>query len=134
MEYYKYPERYWAHFASAPIIYGLGVFIVGFDLVVEIYHRTCFKLYGLPYVNRSKYIRFDRYELEYLTLHEKINCTYCSYVNGLMAYASRIFGDTEKYWCAIKHEEMKSAYKFEHQKDFLAYGDKEAFEKKYKSK
>jgi hypothetical protein len=34
---------------------------------------------------------------------EKLNCAYCSYANGLIAYVREIAGRTEQYWCPIKH-------------------------------
>lgn len=54
---------------------------------------------------------------------------YCGYVNGLFAYAVRLAGDTEKYWCGIKHKEDISFFTPEHQKEFMEYGDKQAYEK-----
>ena len=39
------------------------------DILVEIYHRICFPLYGMAYVKRSQYIRItDREKLPYLSL------------------------------------------------------------------
>jgi hypothetical protein len=45
----------------------------------------------------------DRYRLEYLNAIEKVNCTYCSYANGLIAYIREIAARTEQFWCPIKH-------------------------------
>ncbi len=72
----------------------------------------------------------DRQKLEYLTFFEKIWCSYCGYANGLLAYAVTIAGETEKYWCGIKHEKTNPNDTFVekvHQKDFLEYGDKEGY-------
>lgn len=69
------------HLLSAPFIYAPFPFLVILDLVIEIYHRICFKLYRLPYVKRSDYIIIDRHKLAYLNLIEKINCCYCGYGN-----------------------------------------------------
>jgi len=90
---------------------------------MEIYHRITFPLYGLNYVDRSKFIQLDRHKLSYLTLIQKINCAYCGYANGLAAYFVAVAGETEKYWCGIKHEHIKRP----HHKEFLDYGDKKSY-------
>ncbi len=116
---------------SIPII---GILIVPFlflDLCVEFYHRVCFPLYGIPIVDRSKYIIFDRYKLNYLNNTQKINCTYCAYINGLLQYITEIAAQTEIYWCAIKHSKKDAIYP-KHHENFLDYGDNAAFVKKYK--
>jgi hypothetical protein len=102
------------------------------DIWIEIYHRICFPLYGIPYVKRSNYIRItDRAKLPYLSWPERLSCAYCGYVNGWLHYASAIAGETEKYWCAIAHLEERGYKPAEHEKDFVKYGDKEGFSKKY---
>lgn len=53
---------------------------------------------GKKFLKRSDYIGFDRHYLGYLNPVEKLNCVYCSYVNGLMQYASAIEGRTEFYF------------------------------------
>jgi hypothetical protein len=45
--------------------------------------------------------------LPYLNFFEKINCVYCSYFNGLIAYAAEIAGRTERYFCPIKHAKRR---------------------------
>ena len=86
---------------SAPIIYGMILPLVLFDLCMSFYQWTCFPLYGIPRVKRGDYFVFDRAHLAYLNLIEKINCAYCSYGNGLLAYAGEISARTEQYWCPI---------------------------------
>ena len=116
---------------SLPLI---GILIIPFlllDLCVEAYHRICFPLYGIPIVERSKYLIFDRYKLDYLNNTQKINCTYCAYINGLLKYITEIAAQTEIYWCAIKHNKKDAIYP-EHQKNFIDYGDSITFNKKYK--
>ena len=116
-------EKTIRHIISIPFIYGLGVSLVVFHVVLEIYHQVAFRLYDLELVDVKKYIKIDRYKLSKLTLAQKINCTYCGYANGLLAYAVVISAETEKYWCGIKHEvEPGSKYvQPEYQKDFLDY-------------
>jgi hypothetical protein len=48
-----------------------------------------------------------------------------------MAYGVKIAGDTEKYWCGIKHQKTKGYIEPVHHKDFLKYGDETAYRKKY---
>jgi hypothetical protein len=53
---------------------------------------------------------------------EKLNCTYCAYANGLLAYAAEITARTEQYWCPIKHaHKLLGLHKRYAQ--FLDYGD-----------
>lgn len=89
---------------SMPFIYAMIIPGIILDICTEIYHRICFKLYGIAYVKRREYIRIDRHRLSYLSFIEKINCMYCGYMNGLFHYVSEIAAQTEKYWCAIKHK------------------------------
>lgn len=110
-----------------PFIFGLAIPMSILDFFVEIYHHITFPLYGIPMVKRSNYIRIDRQKLSYLSIFNKIGCVYCGYVNGFAAYLVRIAGDTEKYWCGIKHQEGKGFIPQPHQKDFLPYNDKKAF-------
>jgi hypothetical protein len=132
MEYKKYHKSRWfRHWISVPFIWMMLIPMIIFDFFLEIYHRVCFPLYGISNVNRSEYIRLDRQRLSYLTWYDKINCSYCGYANGLMHYGTRIAGDTEKYWCGIKHEPVKGFKEPEHQKNFLKYGDEKSYNNKY---
>lgn len=88
---------------TAPVIYmGIVPFIL-VDLFLVSYQAICFPVYGIPKVKRGDYFIFDRGQLKYLNLVERINCVYCSYGNGLFAYAREISGRTEQHWCPIKH-------------------------------
>ena len=88
---------------TAPVIYALLMPILLLDLSITIYQHICFRAYGLPRVKRSNYFVYDRTHLAYLNLIEKINCAYCSYGNGVMAYGREVVARTEQYWCPIKH-------------------------------
>ena len=88
---------------TAPVIYAMIVPLVLLDFFVSIYQRVCFPVYGIPNMNRGDYLIFDRHHLAYLNALEKLNCAYCSYANGLIAYVREIAGRTEQYWCPIKH-------------------------------
>ena len=52
---------------------------------------------------------------------------YCGYVNGLIHYASVIAGNTEKYWCGIKHRKSGEFKEPLHHRDFMEYDDYEAY-------
>lgn len=131
MLFKQHPERVPQFILSMPFIYGMIIPSVFLDLCIEIYHRFCFMLYGIPYVDRSKYIKIDRHRLEYLSLIEKINCAYCGYVNGLFAYAVVIAGETEKYWCGIMHRKDPEYVIPPHHKNFARYGDEKDLKNKY---
>jgi len=88
---------------TAPIIYSVIVPFAVADLWVSIYQAICFRVYGVPQVKRSGYMVFDRAGLAYLNALEKVNCAYCSYVNGVIAYVREVGARTEQYWCPIKH-------------------------------
>ena len=88
---------------TAPVIYAMIVPFVVLDLFVTVYQAVCFPVYGIPKVRRGDYLVFDRHHLAYLNALEKLNCAYCAYANGLIAYVREIAGRTEQYWCPIKH-------------------------------
>ena len=88
---------------TAPVIYSVIVPLVLLDLFVTVYQAVCFPVYGIPKVRRRDYLVFDRHHLAYLNALEKLNCAYCSYANGLIAYVREIASRTEQYWCPIKH-------------------------------
>lgn len=88
---------------TAPVIYSLIVPFALVDLWVSIYQAICFRVYGIPQVKRGRYMVFDRAALAYLNAIEKLNCAYCSYVNGVIAYVREVGSRTEQYWCPIKH-------------------------------
>ncbi len=117
---------------STPFILMMIIPIFIFDFFIEIYHRICFPLYGIPYVKRSQYIRIsDRAKLPYLTFLEKLWCAYCGYANGWLHYASVIAGKTESYFCSIAHLEARGYVPSEHEKSFAKYGDEAALRRRY---
>jgi hypothetical protein len=69
---------------------------------------------------------YDRTHLAYLNWLEKINCAYCSYGNGLMAYGREVVALTEKYWCPIKHARRRMQA-HAHYHGFAVYGDAENY-------
>ena len=117
------------NYLTAPIIYGMIVPILFFDIGLAIYQATCFPIYGIRKVRRSDYISFDHRHLAYLNIIEKFDCLYCSYGNGLMAYATEIFARTEQYFCPIKHAQ-KVLHSHKRYQLFLDYGDAEELHKR----
>ena len=111
---------------TAPVIYSLIVPFALLDAVVSLYQTVCFRVYGVALVRRGDYFVFDRGHLAYLNAIEKLNCCYCSYANGLIAYVREIASRTEQYWCPIKHARRVIAA-HEHYAAFLDYGDAEAY-------
>ncbi|EDY18668.1 conserved hypothetical protein [Chthoniobacter flavus Ellin428] len=111
---------------TAPIIWFCLIPIAFLDLVITIYQALCFGIYGIPKVRRDDYILLDRHRLAYLNVLEKLNCEYCAYGNGVLAYAAEVAARTEQYWCPIKHalrvKSIHSRYRF-----FFDYGDAEHY-------
>jgi hypothetical protein len=124
MEVKRYPKRVFVH-GICTLIYILSIVpAVLFDILLETYHEIVFRLLQIPLIKRSKYIEiWDRAELQYLTLGEKLGCAYCGYINGLAHYFVAIAAETEKYWCGIKHKNKKLPY----QSNYLNYGDENAY-------
>jgi hypothetical protein len=114
---------------TAPVIYSLIVPFVLLDLFVMAYQAICFPVYKIPLVRRRDYLVFDRHHLAYLNLLEKINCAYCSYGNGVIAFAREVAGRTEVYWCPIKHA-RRVLGPHPHYQGFADFGDAEAFRTK----
>jgi hypothetical protein len=73
-----------------PFIYAMIIPAVILDIFLFIYQNICFRLYGIPLVKRSGYITSERKHLDYLNWIQKINCLYCSYVNGIFSFAVEI--------------------------------------------
>lgn len=129
MDNKRYPDRWGRHLVSTPFLYMMIIPLLVVDVFTTIYHAVCFPLWGLPYVNRKNYIRIDRHKLSYLSVGDKLNCLYCGYANGLLHYASAVAGETERYWCAIKHQAVEGFIPPAHHQDFIEYGDQAAFER-----
>jgi len=99
------------------------------DITVTLYQVICFSLYKIPKVKRNDYIVIDRHVLAYLNIIEKINCMYCGYFNGLIAYVQEqeVAARTEQYWCPIKHARKVSVMHSRYHK-FMEYGDGKGYQ------
>lgn len=119
-------ESRWPVALTAPLIY-LGVLPFALlDLFITLYQRGCFPIYGIPCVRRADHLVFDRAELPYLNWIERLNCLYCSYANGVAAYARQVAARTEQYWCPIKHA-RRMLQPHERYLGFFEYGDVAAY-------
>lgn len=114
---------------SLPFIYSMLLPFLILDISISLYQAICFPLYNIKRVKRGNYIIFDRHHLHYLNIIERLHCMYCSYANGLLAYASEIAGRTEQYWCPIKHA-SRVLGKHSRYHHFVDYGDAEAYREK----
>jgi hypothetical protein len=111
---------------TAPVIYSMIVPIVLLDIWVMVYQAICFSAYGIPKVSRRDYLVFDRNHLAYLNALEKINCAYCSYANGAIAFMREVASRTEIYWCPIKHA-RRILGPHPHYQGFADFGDAEGY-------
>ena len=111
---------------TAPFIYAVLIPFVLLDLFVTVYQWVCFPVYGIPKVKRSDYMIFDLANLKYLNAIEKINCAYCSYGNGVVAYVREVAARTEQYWCPIKHARRMMGTHARYSQ-FLDFGDSESY-------
>ena len=107
---------------TAPVIWLCLIPMVLADIVGTFYQAVCFPIYGIPKVRRRDYLAFDRHRLTYLNFIEKVNCDYCAYVNGILAYFTEIAARTEQHWCPIKHAGCAKCAHSRYKK-FLPFGD-----------
>ncbi|MFZ1775459.1 MAG: hypothetical protein WAT78_16095 [Rhizobiaceae bacterium] len=114
---------------TMPFILAVIVPLLLLDLFVSVYQAVCFPVYGLKKVPRGDFIVFDREQLGYLNAIEKLNCGYCSYANGLLAWAREVAGRTESYWCPLKHARRLSGM-HAHYPAFADFGDGKGWREK----
>jgi hypothetical protein len=114
---------------TAPLIYSLVLPLVLLDLWVTVFQALTFRIYGIPTVRRRQYFVIDRHRLAYLNGIEKLHCFYCSYANGLFAYAREIAARTEQYWCPIKHA-RRVRHEHSRYQRFVEYGDAESYRRR----
>lgn len=111
---------------TTPVIYSMLLPLVLLDIWISFYQAVCFRAYGIARVERRDYIAFDRGRLAYLNWVEALNCAYCAYANGVIAYAREIGSRTEQYWCPIKHA-LKISDPHQRYYEFLEFGDAEGY-------
>jgi len=113
----------------SPVIYAQIVPLLFLDLTVSVFQAIAFPVYGIDKVPRDDFIVIDRHHLSYLNGIERLNCAFCGYANGLLAWSREIAGRTEEYWCPIKHARRTQG---QHRRyyDFADYGDAEGYRKR----
>lgn len=111
---------------SAPFIYSMIIPFALLDIMTTIYQWICFSLYGISKVRRSSFIIIDRHLLKHLNSIERLNCIYCGYANGVIAFTREVAARTEQYWCPIKHA-RKVIGRHNRYHDFIEYGDAENY-------
>ncbi len=116
------------HLITAPIIYSMILPIALLDLSFTLYQYLCFPLYKINKVARRNFITVDRQHLGYLNSVERLNCIYCGYSNGVIAYCREIAARTEQFWCPIKHA-RKTLDPHRRYAKFAAFGDGENYRK-----
>jgi hypothetical protein len=116
----------WPTLLTMPLIYGMALPLMILDLSVSLYQLGCFTAWGIQRVPRREYVVIDRHRLGYLNPVQKLNCVFCGYGNGVIAYAREITARTEQYWCPIKHA-LKVKGSHDRYRDFQAYGDAEGY-------
>ncbi|WP_243313606.1 hypothetical protein [Fundidesulfovibrio agrisoli] len=111
---------------TIPVIWSALIPCAIMDVVVSLYQLACFPVYGIPRVKRGDYVVMDRQALRYLNWIEKVNCAYCSYFNGVIAYVAEVAARTEQFWCPVRHarpvKAVHSRYRF-----FFEYGDAKGY-------
>lgn len=117
------------NFITSPVIYALVMPLILLDVSLTLYQFICFPIYRIRKVPRSDFIVMDRYHLAYLNLVEKLNCAYCGYANGVIAYGREIASRTEERWCPIKHARRVRGVHHRYYK-FDDYGDAVSFRKR----
>jgi hypothetical protein len=116
----------WPVLLTMPLIYGMALPLAILDLSVSLYQLGCFTAWGIARVKRSEYVVIDRHRLGYLNPVQKLNCVFCGYGNGVIAYAREITARTEQYWCPIKHA-LKVKGSHDRYRAYQAYGDAEGY-------
>jgi hypothetical protein len=111
---------------TAPFIYSVFVPFLLLDLWITMYQAICFRAWNIGRVRRRDYFAIDRHRLAYLNGIEGLNCLFCSYANGLIAYVREIAARTESYWCPIRHaRRLRGTH--DRYAAFAAYGDPGAY-------
>jgi hypothetical protein len=114
------------NYLTMPVIYGMAVPLLLFDICVSLYQWICFPIYRVARVKRLDYLVMDHQHLAYLNVIEKVHCMYCSYAVGLLAYSTEIVSRTEQYFCPIKHA-TKILSPHARYARFLEYGEADDF-------
>jgi hypothetical protein len=119
--------KFWRHALSTPFIWGIILPGLLLHAGIFLYQVAAFRLYEIEPVHLRDYVNFDREKLAYLSLFDKFNCLYCSYMNGLFPYVTEVARKTEYYWCGVKHHDQPTNPAFAYQEKFAKYGSEDDF-------
>ena len=119
-----------ANVIAAPFIYMVIIPLALLDAAASLYQAICFRIWRIGRVQRSTFMLLDRHKLAYLNRIQKLNCHYCAYANGVLAYVTEIASKTEQYWCPIQHE-TDPATPHKRYREFIAYGDRHAWRERW---
>jgi hypothetical protein len=103
-------------------LYSLALPLLLLDVWVTICQAVLFPLLRVAPVVRRDYLVFDRHRLPYLNLIQRLNCLYCGYANGVLAYVREVAARLEQYWCAVQHRRQPRDPHARYAA-FAAYGD-----------
>lgn len=115
-----------ATLVTAPVIYSPVIPFALLDAWVTFYQAICFRAWGIQPVRRRAYLVVDRHKLAYLNGIERLNCLFCGYANGVIAYVREVAARTEQYWCPIRHA-RRTRSPHERYQAFAPYGDLHAY-------
>ncbi|MBD3270050.1 hypothetical protein GF376_00825 [Candidatus Peregrinibacteria bacterium] len=111
---------------AALISYSCLLPIFLLDIWMMFYHFFYFAIFNYPRVKRKDYFSLERWNLSELNIFQKVNCIYCEYANGAVAYIKEVINRTEIYSCAIKRKHLKKQVietHFRHQEHFYEQSD-----------
>lgn len=115
-----------ATLAAAPLVYSLIIPFALLDGWVTLFQAVCFRAWRIRPVRRPAFLIVDRHKLAYLNGVERLNCTFCGYTNGVIAYVREVAARTEQYWCPIRHAHLPRS-PHERYRAFVPYGDLHAY-------
>ena len=121
-----------ANVIAAPFIYLVLIPLALLDAAASLYQAVCFRIWRIGRVRRDTFLRLDRHKLAYLNQIQKLNCHYCAYANGVLAYVTEVASKTEQYWCPIQRETDPTT-PHERYRDFIAYGDRHAWRERWEA-
>ncbi len=96
-------------------IYSMIIPIVILDISMTIYQWMYFTAMGIPKIKKNQFVVMERWDLNKLSNWQKLNCVYCEYVNGILAFAKAVGNQTEVYSCAIRHNHALKDHGYEKQ-------------------
>jgi hypothetical protein len=114
---------FWMSIIAAISSYICIFALILVDIMLFQFQNIYFQLLEIPKIERKKYVIIDRFKLKRLNFFQKLNCVYCEYANGVVAYAKAVVNQMELYSCAIKHATPPLGQ--EHHKEFF---EREKFE------